>query len=97
MVRPNRHSAAALIAVFLLGAFAATPAAANSTAQPLPFTQNWSNSNLITTANVWTSVPGVIGYRGQDLTSTTDVDPQTVLGESTVANDVHVLPNLTNT
>ena len=71
MVRPHRLSAAALIAVFLLGVFAVIPAAANSTAQPLPFTQDWSNINLITTANVWSGVPGVIGYRGQDLTTTT--------------------------
>ena len=101
MVRPHRLSVAALIAVFVLGVFAAVPAAANSTAQPLPYTQNWSNTNLITTANVWSGVPGVVGFRGQDLTTTVGVDPQTVLGESAVANDVHVLddqtiPNLTN-
>ena len=57
MVRPNRLSVSTLIAVFVLGAFAAIPAAANSIAQSLPFTQNWSNINLITTANVWTGVP----------------------------------------
>ena len=82
MVRPRRLSGAALTAVFLLGVFAAIPAAANNTAQPLPFTQNWSNAGLITVANNWSAVPGVIGYRGQDLTTAPGVDPQTVLGES---------------
>ena len=97
MVRPHRLSGAALTALFLLCVFAAIPAGANSTAQPLPFTQNWSNAGLITVANNWSAVPGVIGYRGQDLTTAPGVDPQTVLGESSVANDVHVLNDLTNT
>src|SRR5262245_15002020 len=97
MVRPHRLSAAAIAAVFVLGIISAIPAAANSTAHALPLTQNWSNATQITVANNWSGVPGVIGYRGQDLTLAAGVDPQTVLGESTVANDVHVLPDLTNT
>ena len=96
MVRTRRLSRAAFTAVFVLGVFTAIPATANSTAQTLPFTQNWTNSSQITVANNWAGVPGVIGYRGQDLTSAAGVDPQTVLGESIVANDVHVLPDLTN-
>jgi len=54
-------------------------AAANSTAQPLPFSQDWSNTGLIMTNDDWSGVPGVIGYRGDNLTSATGADPQTIL------------------
>lgn len=50
-----------------------------TTAQPLPFSQNWSNINLITGNNNWNNVPGIIGYRGDDLTTATGTDPQTIL------------------
>lgn len=43
------------------------------------FTQNWSDQNLITTNDDWTSVPSIEGYRGDGLTNTYDVDPQTIL------------------
>ena len=64
------------------------------TAQTLPFTQDWSNTGLITTNNVWTGVPGIIGYRGDDITAATGVDPQTLLGEGTIV--VNVTANQTN-
>ena len=47
------------------------PAALAQTAQPLPFSQNWTNTGLITADNDWSGVPGIIGYRGEGLTSTT--------------------------
>ena len=97
MVRPHRLSGAALTALFVLGVFTAIPASANSTAQALPFTQNWSNVGLITVANNWSGVPGVIGYRGQDLTAAPGVDPQTVLGESSAPFEVQVVDDQTNT
>ncbi len=50
----------------------------NSTAQTLPFSQNWSNAALITTNNVWDNVPGIVGYRGDDLTPASGVDPQVI-------------------
>jgi DNA/RNA endonuclease G (NUC1) len=61
---------------------------ANSTAQTLPFSQNWSNASLITTNNIWDGVPGIIGYRGDDLTMASGVDPQviTVDGSGTPLN-----------
>src|SRR5207245_2472452 len=42
----------------------------------------------ITTNNDWSGVPGIIGYRGDALTSATGVDPQTVVadGSSTPVN-----------
>lgn len=56
---------------------------ANSTAQTLPFSQNWSNAGLITTNDDWSGVPGIIGYQTAGaVSSTTGTDPQTLLGES---------------
>ncbi|KRC18259.1 ExeM/NucH family extracellular endonuclease [Acidovorax sp. Root217] len=44
------------------------------------FAQDWTNlSTLITTANDWSGVPSIVGYRGDDLTTVTGTDPQTVL------------------
>ncbi len=39
-------------------------ASADTTPQPLPFTQDWSNAGLITMPNIWTGVPGIVGYSG---------------------------------
>jgi len=39
-------------------------AQANNTYQSLPFSQDWSNTGLITVNDDWSGVPGVIGYRG---------------------------------
>ena len=61
-------------------ALASMSPSADSTIQPLPLGQNWADTTLITTSDSWSGVPGVIGYRGDGLTSTTGVDPQTVLG-----------------
>ncbi|HEX5733922.1 MAG TPA: lamin tail domain-containing protein [Blastocatellia bacterium] len=52
---------------------------ADSSAQALPFSQNWTNTGLITTSDNWSGVPGIEGFRGDGLTSSTAVDPQTVL------------------
>lgn len=78
------------LAVVVLAALG-TPALADTTPQTLPFTQDWTNTGLITTNDDWSGVPGIVGYLGQGLTATTAVDPQTVLGESATANDVDVI------
>jgi predicted extracellular nuclease len=52
---------------------------ANNTAQTLPFSQNWSNTGLITVSDDWSGVSGIEGFRGDGLTGGTAVDPQTVL------------------
>ncbi|MDX2038442.1 MAG: Calx-beta domain-containing protein [Isosphaeraceae bacterium] len=44
-----------------------------------PLQQDWSNTGLITANNNWDSVPSIRGYRGDNLTSSTGVDPRTVL------------------
>lgn len=65
----------------LVLALAASAAAhADDTPQTLPFTQDWTDTGLITTTGDWSGVPGIIGYRGDGLAGTTGVDPQTILG-----------------
>jgi predicted extracellular nuclease len=62
---------------------------ADTTAQAVPFAQDWSNSDLITTSDDWGGVHGIAGYRGDGLVSMTGIDPQTVLGEGTLVVDVN--------
>ncbi len=75
----------ALVCVFtlLIGGSAGliwTPTTfANLVAQPVPLTQNWSNTGLITADDDWSAVPGIIGYRGDNLTGSTGTDPQTIV------------------
>jgi predicted extracellular nuclease len=66
------------------------PVLADSTPQTLPFAQDWSNTGLITTSNNWSGVPGIIGYRGDSITGATGADPQTLLGEGTITENVSV-------
>ena len=82
--------------------FASTAAVADTTPQSLPFNQTWSNSALITTANTWSGVPGIIGANGANLTTTTTgVDPQTLIFEdptptlSVNANQTVVMSTMT--
>jgi DNA/RNA endonuclease G (NUC1) len=59
-----------------------TVTAAPPTGQPLPFTQNWSNTGMITTSGDWSSVPGIVGYLGDYTGGTpTGVDPQTLVAD----------------
>ncbi len=76
---------------------AAGVAMADSAPQSLPFTQDWSNAGLITTSDDWSGVPGVVGYRGDDITSVTGADPRTLLGEGTVTVDVNAQALITST
>jgi predicted extracellular nuclease len=52
---------------------------ADTSAQMLPFSQNWTNTGLITVSDNWSGVAGIEGFRGDGLTGATAVDPQTVL------------------
>src|SRR5215813_355568 len=61
------------------------------------FTQDWSNPGLITTNDNWTGVPSIEGFLGQDITTATGVDPRTLTTDSTVANDLDVIANQSNT
>jgi len=61
------------------------------------FTQDWSNTGLITGNDDWSGVPSIIGYLGQDLTIATGTDPQTILtANSAVANDLDIIANQVN-
>jgi predicted extracellular nuclease len=58
------------------------------------FTQDWTDAGLITTDDNWNGVPSIIGYRGDDITSLTGIDPRTLLTEGTIVIDVNA--NQTN-
>lgn len=72
-----------------------TLAPTDNTAQSLPYSQNWTDTSLITTDDDWSGVSGVVGYRGDGLTSSNDVDPRTVLADGTTT-PVDVNANQTN-
>jgi hypothetical protein len=65
---------------FLLAVALCAPALADTTPQGLPFSQNWSNPDLIDTDDDWSGVPGIVGYQGADgSTTAAPYDPQTFL------------------
>jgi predicted extracellular nuclease len=67
----------------------APAAMADTTPQTLPFSQKWMNTGLITTDDMWTGVPGIVGYLGDDpSTTTTGIDPQTILADRSSTVDV---------
>jgi hypothetical protein len=43
------------------------------------FSQDWTNTALISTDDNWSGVASVMGYRGDELVAGTGVDPQTIL------------------
>lgn len=55
--------------------------------------QDWENRGLITTNDDWSGVASIMGYRGDNITGGTGVDPRTLTGDGTVT--VNVLANLT--
>lgn len=70
------------------------PKIKDSTYQPLPFSQNWSNTALIGANDDWSAVPGIVGFIGDYLptTSPTNANPDTVLVPMTT---VDVIANST--
>ena len=62
---------------------------------PIPYSINWTNTNLITTDNVWSvnAELGVRGYSGADIPVAPGTDTRTVLPESLILN---VKANQTN-
>jgi hypothetical protein len=91
--RRGRLIALGLIAAMAVSLLPSASVLADTTAQALPFSQNWANTGLITTNDIWSGVPGVEGHLGQDITTATGTDPQTLLTDSIVANDVDVIAN----
>jgi hypothetical protein len=51
------------------------------------FSQNWSNTGLITTNDDWSGVPFIVGYLGDNVTSEIGINPGTLTG-STATVDV---------
>lgn len=92
-VRPCRATARVFAC---LGLVITAHAAADSTPQALPFSQDWSDTGLITTNDDWSGVPGVLGFLGGSLTSATGVDPQTVL-DADATGVIDVIANLAPT
>ncbi|GMU42398.1 MAG: hypothetical protein AMXMBFR25_03840 [Lysobacterales bacterium] len=70
-------------------------ALADNVPQALPFAQNWTSTGLITTDNVWTGVPGIEGFRGDNITPGTGANPQTLLASDT-PGVINVEANETN-
>lgn len=92
--KPQHPSLRALPAsLALLGLLNLSAAVADTTPQTLPFSQNWS-SVVFTADDNWSTVPGIVGYRGDDLTTATGTDPQTLLGVGTAVVDINA--NQTN-
>ncbi len=92
-----RRLSGALGAIALgIGLLVAVPSVSNAdtTAATVPFAQDWSNTNLITTSNDWSTVPSIIGYRGDGLAAGTGVDPNTVLADG-AATPVNVVAQST--
>ncbi|HXH69268.1 MAG TPA: hypothetical protein VNI60_02865, partial [Pyrinomonadaceae bacterium] len=83
-------SLTAFLAIGLIN-FVKTVVQANNTPQTLPFSQNWTNTGLITTNDDWSAVPGIVGFLGNyDAASPADVDPRTLLAPF-APNDVDVI------
>jgi predicted extracellular nuclease len=53
------------------------------------FTQNWSNTGLLSAEDDWSAVPSIVGYRGDALTGSTATNPTSITGTSAVV-DVNV-------
>jgi uncharacterized protein len=71
---------------------------ATNAPQTLPFQQNWSNASLVTVNNDWSGVPGIIGYRGNDLSTIIGADLRTVVADGSgtavgVAANIGISPD----
>lgn len=89
----------ALAALMFSAVYFSEPASANNTAWYIspsdPFLQNWSLTNLITVDDNWDNVLAVNGYRGDDLTTATGTDPQTILADG-AGTPLDVIANQSN-
>jgi endonuclease G len=66
------------------------------TGQPLPFSQSWTDTTQINANNIWSGVPGIVGYLGDfSPDANTGVDPQTLLQDFSTTQ-VNVTANQTD-
>jgi hypothetical protein len=49
--------------------------------------QSWGNAGFITVNDDWSAVPSIQGFLGQNITTVTATDPQTLTTDSALAND----------
>jgi uncharacterized protein len=82
-------------AVALAGLSCGRKAAADTSPQAVPYAQDWTNPALITAPDNWSLVPGMVAHRGDDLTTATGTDPQTILADGT-ATPLNVIANQGN-
>ncbi|KER09642.1 MAG: hypothetical protein HY22_10370 [[Candidatus Thermochlorobacteriaceae] bacterium GBChlB] len=59
------------------------------------FSQNWTNTSLITANDDWNNVPSIIGFLGDYTTGNpTNIDPQTLVSEGASNPDGFIGPNI---
>lgn len=55
------------------------------------FSQDWTDTSLLSTNDIWTNVPSIQGFRGDNLTAATGTDPRTITAdEATLDVNVNV-------
>ncbi len=60
-----------------------------------PYVQNWTLTTMITVDDNWDNVMSILGYRGDDLTTATGTDPQTILADGS-STPIDVIANQSN-
>ncbi|CAN5284062.1 hypothetical protein BH10ACI1_BH10ACI1_34270 [soil metagenome] len=60
-----------------------------------PFIQMWTNPNVIVTDNDWSNVMSINGFRGDGLTASPGVDPQTIVADG-AGTPLNVIANQSN-
>ena len=78
----------------------AAAASATTTAHVLSggsLSQNWSAIGLITANDDWSGIPSIMGYRGDDATAGTGVDPSTLIADYSAVTDVNANQTAPNT
>ncbi len=94
----TRRAAATVLFLFFVLIFAPASSANNISwflSESDPFNQDWSLTTMITTDDNWDNVMSIMGYRGDDLTTTTGTDPQTILADG-ASTPVDVIANQSN-
>lgn len=70
-------------------------ARADATYQPIPFNENWGQTQRLNASDDWSQVPGIVGYLGENpFDSTPGRLARTILGDS--LSPVDLIPNQTS-
>lgn len=85
----------ASLACLYFAGFRTTTVSANNTPQTLPFSQNWTNTGLITANDDWSGVPGIQAFQGNDITTATNADLRTLLADGG-GTTLDVIANVAN-